>query len=71
MALVAVVFFGFLYRDEKILNALEDRMDGVISQLPAGQRIVSGVDDPYLHVFARDPHDRPGMPGALFQLREL
>jgi hypothetical protein len=52
MALVAVVFFGFLYRDEKILNALEDRIDGVISQLPAGQRIVSGVDDPYLHVFA-------------------
>ena len=27
-------------------------MDGVISQLPAGQRIVSGVDDPDLHVFA-------------------
>ena len=51
MGLVALVFFGFLYRDEKILNALEDRMDGVISQLPAGQRIVSGVDDPYLHVF--------------------
>jgi hypothetical protein len=52
MTLVAVVFFGFLYRDEKILNALEDRLDGVISQLPAGQRIVSGVEDPYLHVFA-------------------
>jgi hypothetical protein len=51
MGLVALVFFGFLYRDEKILNALEDRMDGVISKLPAGQRIVSGVDDPYLHVF--------------------
>jgi hypothetical protein len=52
MTLVALVFFGFLYRDEKILNALEDRLDGVISQIPAGQRIVSGVDDPYLHVFA-------------------
>jgi hypothetical protein len=40
MALVAVVFFGFLYRDEKILNAIEDRMDGVISHyerpLPQG-----------------------------------
>jgi hypothetical protein len=51
MVFVALVFFGFLYRDEKILNGLEDRMDGVISQLPAGQRVVSGVDDPYLHVF--------------------
>lgn len=52
MALVAVVFFGLLYRDEKILNAIEDRIDGVISRIPAGQRIVSGIDDPYLHVFA-------------------
>jgi hypothetical protein len=52
MALVAMVFFGFLYRDEKILNVLEDRIDRVISRIPAGQRIVSGVDDPYLHVFA-------------------
>jgi hypothetical protein len=51
MMVVAVVFFGFLYRDEKILNAIEDRMDVVIAHLPAGQRIVSGVDDPYLHVF--------------------
>jgi hypothetical protein len=51
MVVVAVVFFGFLYRDEKILNAIEDRMDGVIAQLPAGQRIVSGVDDTYLHTF--------------------
>jgi hypothetical protein len=52
MALVAVVFFGFLYRDEKVLNAIEDRIDGVISQVPAGQRIVNGVDDLDLHTFA-------------------
>jgi hypothetical protein len=52
LAVIAVVFFGFLYRDEKILNVIEDRMDDVISQLPAGQRVVSGVDDPYLHTFA-------------------
>src|ERR1035437_1171798 len=48
MALVVAVFFGFLYRDEKILNAIEDRMGGVISQIPAGQRLVSRVDHPYL-----------------------
>jgi hypothetical protein len=32
MALVAVVFFGFLYRDEKALNTIEERLDGVISR---------------------------------------
>jgi len=52
MVLVAVVFFGFLYRDERILNKLEDRMEDVIARLPSGQRVVSAVDDPYLHVFA-------------------
>jgi hypothetical protein len=52
MLLIAVVFFGFLYRDEKVLNSLEDRIDGVIAALPPGQRVVSGVDDPDLHVFA-------------------
>jgi hypothetical protein len=52
MLLVAVVFFGFLYRDEKVLNLLEDRMDRVVAVLPPGQRVVSGVDDPELHVFA-------------------
>jgi hypothetical protein len=49
---LAVLFFGFLFRDERILNSLEDRIDGVISQLQPGQRVVSAVDDPGLHVFA-------------------
>ncbi len=52
MLLVAVVFFGFLYRDERVLNLLEDRMDVVVAALAPGQRVVSGVDDPDLHVFA-------------------
>jgi hypothetical protein len=52
MMLLAIVFFGFLYRDERVLNLLEDRMDDVIATVPAGQRVVSGVDDPDLHVFA-------------------
>jgi hypothetical protein len=52
MLAIAMVFFGFLYRDEKVLNLLEDRMDGVITGLGPGQRVVSGVDDPDLHVFA-------------------
>jgi hypothetical protein len=52
MAGVAAVFFGFLFRDERILNALEDRIDAVVAQLPPGQRVISAVDDPNLHVFA-------------------
>ena len=52
MVLVAVVFFGFLYRDERILNSIEDRMEDVITRIPSGQRVVSSVDDPNLHVFA-------------------
>ena len=38
MALVALVFFGLLYRDEKILNAIEDRIDGVTSKDRSGPR---------------------------------
>jgi hypothetical protein len=49
---VAVVFFGFLYRDERILNAIEDRMEGTVAQLAPGTRVLGGVDDPELHVFA-------------------
>jgi hypothetical protein len=52
MALVALVFFGFLYRDEGILNALEDRMTRLVSQLPPGQRVVSAINDPTLRIGA-------------------
>src|SRR5260370_38744871 len=47
---VALLFFGFLYSDERALNSFEDAMSEVVSQLPRGQRVVSGVDDPYLRV---------------------
>jgi hypothetical protein len=49
---VALVFFGCLYRDERILNAFEDRLEQTIAQLPGGQRVVSAIDDPDLHVNA-------------------
>jgi len=45
-------FFGLLYRDERILNAIEDRMQGAVAQLAPGERVVSGVEDHYLRVFA-------------------
>jgi hypothetical protein len=46
MAVVAVVFFGFLYRDEKVLNTLEDRLNGVISRVSAAERTVGGAGVP-------------------------
>jgi hypothetical protein len=49
-AAVALLFFGFLYSDERVFNSFEDAMSEVVSQLPRGQRVISGVDDPYLRV---------------------
>ena len=52
LAAVALLFFGFLYRDERLLNALEDQLAVAAAHIPAGQRVVSAIDDPYLHVNA-------------------
>ncbi len=52
MGVVALLFFGFLYRDERALNAFEDRMTRLVSQLPPGQRVVSAIDDPTLRINA-------------------
>jgi hypothetical protein len=52
MAVLALLFFGFLYRDEGVLNAFEDRMTDWASQLPPGQRAVGGIDDPSLRINA-------------------
>jgi hypothetical protein len=42
---VALVFFGFIYRDERALNAFEDRMQDVVSMLPPGERVISPLID--------------------------
>ena len=47
---VAAVFFVFIYRDERALNSVEDRMQDAVAQLSPGQRVVSGVIDPDLRV---------------------
>ena len=52
LAAVALLFFGFLYRDERLLNAFEDRLEGAVMHLPPFERVVSAIDDPYLHVNA-------------------
>jgi len=52
LILLAVAFFVFLFRDERLLNGFEDRMDGILTQLPPGQRVVSPIIDPGLRVNA-------------------
>lgn len=52
LAAVALLFFGFLYRDDRLLNSLEDRMEQAVAQLPPGQRVVDAVNDYTLHVTA-------------------
>ncbi len=46
MAAIALVFFGFSYRDERALNRVETQMERVVAQLPPGQRVVSALEDP-------------------------
>jgi hypothetical protein len=47
LVVLAMVFFGFLYHDEKALNSFEDRMQDTVAGLPTGQRVISAiVDDP-------------------------
>lgn len=41
---VALLFFVFLYNDERALNGLEDRIDEAVSQIPAGQRVISAIE---------------------------
>jgi len=52
LLVVALVFFGFLYRDERILNSFEDRMQNTIGHLAPGQRVLSAVKDPSMRVNA-------------------
>ena len=56
---LASLFFLFLYRDERIINALEDRVGHAVAVLPAGSRIVMPVADsairanPWWHILDR------------------
>lgn len=41
LAMVAFLFFALLYFDHRELNRMEDRIDAVVEQLPAGERVVN------------------------------
>ena len=46
MAVMALLFFGMSYLDERSLNRLETRIERAVAQLPPGQRVVSALADP-------------------------
>ena len=46
MAAVSLLFFVFVYADERALNDFEDQLDRVVAQLPPGQRVVLSVNLP-------------------------
>jgi hypothetical protein len=52
LAFLALIFFSFLFRDERALNSFEDRMEDTVAHLQPGQRVLTGVDDNTLHTFA-------------------
>lgn len=52
MGVAAVLFFGCLYADERVLNNFEDQVDQVISQLPPRQPVVLSLIDEEVRVNA-------------------
>src|SRR5262249_12390303 len=47
---VAAVFFVFVYRDERALNAFEDRIEDAVSRLAPRERVVSMIADNGLRI---------------------
>lgn len=45
LAAVTAVFFLFLFHDERALNGFERSIGQVVATLPAGQRVLLGLDD--------------------------
>jgi hypothetical protein len=70
MAVIALVFFGLSYADERALNRVETEMERAVAQLPPGQRVVSVLADPERHPVS-GPRGRPHLRRAVFQLCQL
>src|SRR5205807_7061077 len=45
-----LLFFSFLYYDERTLNQTEDRMEALVRQLPPYQRVIGGIVDLRLRI---------------------
>jgi hypothetical protein len=48
---VAGIFFAFLFRDDRMLNRLEDQMERAVAKVGPGARVVSSVVDPSLRTY--------------------
>jgi hypothetical protein len=46
LAIIAALFFGCIYADQRALNRLETRMGQLLEQIPPGQRVISVLADP-------------------------
>ncbi len=52
LVVVAIVFFAFIYRDERALNSFEDRMQDTVAKLEPGQRVISAFQNSDLRLNA-------------------
>jgi len=41
IAAAALLYFGMVYRDERVLNAFEDRLQRAVAPVPPGDRVIS------------------------------
>jgi hypothetical protein len=41
---IAVVFFFFLYNDTAAISRMEDQLDGLVQNLPSGQRVIGTIE---------------------------
>lgn len=52
LMLSLIIFFSFLYRDERALNLFEDRMHDAVASIAPGQRVISAITDNNMRVNA-------------------
>jgi hypothetical protein len=51
-SILAVLFFAMLYRDERLLNLFEDRVNTAVTQVPANARVIGSIEQSSLRVNA-------------------
>ena len=58
LTLIAILFFGLLYSDDKRLNKLEDRVVISVHQLPPAQRVISSIESERVGLISQHILDR-------------
>ena len=70
-ALIAVVFFAFLYIDTGTLNKMEEQVERAVAALPAGHRVVEDIDCGDGFQSGDRAHRGSRLHRTVFQLRQL